>query len=378
MKRVRIWQEIFFAALVAIWVAGCGSPGPKPASLETFKPSLRVAQVWRAEIGDSGPYIFSPGILGDSVYAASAAGNLFRIRSVDGKLIWKVKSKTRLSGGVGAGNNLILVGTAKGAVLAFDLDGKALWHSQVSSQVLSTPVVTGELVVVRSGDNRIFGLDARDGARRWVYQANQPALTLRASQSFALADKLVIAGMPAGRLVALDLANGGLVWEAAVGIPKGDNEIERITDIAGQPLVEPGRICAVTFQGRAACYETQQGGQIWARALSSAASLGADGLAVYVSEAEGAVQALEKNTGTSVWRQDRLGYRFLSAPVPYESQVVVGDFEGQVHFLRSDDGGFAARMATDGSAISAAPVASGGKILVQTRRGGLYAFEIRK
>jgi outer membrane protein assembly factor BamB len=376
VRRLRAWQQILLASLVA--TAGCGSPGPKPAPLESFKPSLRVAQVWRTELGHSGPYVLSPGVLGESVYAASAAGNLFRIRAADGKVIWQVKTKTRLSGGVGVGNNLILVGTAKGSVLAFDLDGKALWHSQVSSQVLSAPLAAGDLVVVRSGDNRIFGLDAKDGARRWVYQSNQPALTLRASHSFALADKLVIVGMPAGRLVAVDLANGGLVWEVAVGIPKGDNEIERITDIAGQPLVEPGRICAVTFQGRAACYETQQGGQIWARALSSAASLGADGLSVYVSEAEGAVQALEKNTGTSVWRQDRLGYRYLSAPLVYDGQVVVGDFEGQVHFLRSDDGGFAARIATDGSAISAAPVASGGRVFVQTRSGGLYAFEIRK
>ncbi len=153
MKRIRARQAfVLFASLVA----GCGSQGPKPAPLETFKPSLRVAQAWRSEIGESGPYVFSPGVSGDSVFAASTAGQLFRIRSADGKVVWRINTKTRLSGGVGIGHNLILVGTAKGSVLAFDLDGKALWHSQVSSQVLSVPLTTGELVVVRSGDNRIF------------------------------------------------------------------------------------------------------------------------------------------------------------------------------------------------------------------------------
>jgi outer membrane protein assembly factor BamB len=184
--------------------------------------------------------------------------------------------------------------------------------------------------------------------------------------------------MPAGKLVVLNINNGGLVWETVVAAPKGDNELERITDIAGPPLVETGRVCAATFQGRAACYETQKGGQLWARPASSVGSLAADDLSVYLSEDTGSVVALDRNTGASVWKQDKLSYRNLSAPLATKDYVVVGDFEGQVHFLKFEDGSFAARIATDGGGIAAAPKLIDDKVLVQTRKGGLFAISIKK
>jgi outer membrane protein assembly factor BamB len=168
------------------------------------------------------------------------------------------------------------------------------------------------------------------------------------------------------------------VWETVVAAPKGDNELERITDIAGSPLVEAGRVCAVTFQGRAACYETQKGGQLWARPASSVGGLATDDLSIYLSEDTGSVLALDRNTGASVWKQDKLAYRNLSAPLATGNYVVVGDFEGQVHWLKYEDGSFAARIATDGGAIAAAPKVIGDKVLVQTRRGGLYAISLKE
>jgi outer membrane protein assembly factor BamB len=285
------------------------------------------------------------------VFAASNRGDLVRLDAAKGKTLWHVDTKAALSGGVGIGENMVLVGTAKGWVLAYDLQGKPLWQSRVSSEVLSAPQAAGEFVVVRSGDSRIFGLDARDGARRWEYQT---------------------------KLVVLNVANGGLVWETVVAAPKGDNELERITDIAGPPLVEAGRVCAATFQGRVACYETQKGEQLWARPASSVDSLGTDDLSVYLSEDTGSVLALDRNTGASVWKQDKLAYRNLSGPLATKDYVVVGDFEGQVHYLKFEDGSFAARVATDGGAIAAAPKAIDDKVLIQTRKGGIYAISVKK
>jgi len=364
--------------LLGVWLGGCGSKGPQPAKLVEFKPSVKLRVVWQVNVGEAGRYIFTPAIRGDSVFAASNRGDLVRLDAAKGKTLWHVDTKAALSGGVGIGENMVLVGTAKGWVLAYDLQGKPLWQSRVSSEVLSAPQAAGEFVVVRSGDSRIFGLDARDGARRWEYQTTPPALTLRANPGVVLVENFVIAGMPAGKLVVLNVANGGLVWETVVAAPKGDNELERITDIAGPPLVEAGRVCAATFQGRVACYETQKGEQLWARPASSVDSLGTDDLSVYLSEDTGSVLALDRSTGASVWKQDKLAYRNLSAPLATKDHVVVGDFEGQVHFLKFEDGSFAARVATDGGAIAAAPKAIDDKVLVQTRKGGIYAISLKK
>jgi outer membrane protein assembly factor BamB len=366
------------AAGLLFVLAACGSKGPKPAPLVDFKPSAQLRVDWRANAGEGGRYIFSPAVYEGSVYAAGSTGDLVRLDAATGKQLWRVNTKAPLSGGVGVGANLVLVGSAKGVVLAYDLGGKPLWQSTVSSEVLSAPQAAGEFVVVRSGDNRIFGLDARDGSRRWEYQALTPPLTLRANPGVAIIENFVMAGMPAGKLVVLNLANGGVVWETVVAAPKGDNELERITDIAGQPLVENNRVCAVTFQGRAACYETDKGSQLWARPASSAGRLAVDDLSVYLSEDVGSVVALDKNTGTSVWKQDKLSHRNLSSPLAFNDYVVVGDFEGQVHFLKFEDGSFAARVATDGSGISTAPRLLDDKLLVQTREGGLYAISIKQ
>ena len=361
----------------ALW--GCsGSKGPEPAKLVDFKPSVKLTVAWKVNVGDAGHYIFTPAVSGDSIFAASNRGDLVRINAANGKTLWRVNTKAPLSGGVGLGDNMVMVGTAKGAVLAYDVHGKPLWQSRVSSEVLSAPQSAGEFVVVRSGDSRIFGLDARDGTRRWEYQTTAPPLTLRANPGVIIVENFVIAGMPAGKLVVLNLANGGVVWETMVAAPKGDNELERITDIAGPPLVEAGRVCAATFQGRAACYETQKGGQLWARPASSVGSLATDDLSVYLSEDTGSVLALDRNTGASVWKQDKLAYRNISAPLATKDYVVVGDYEGQVHFLKFEDGSFAARLRTDGGAITSPPMLLGDKVLVQTRNGGLYAISSTK
>ncbi len=355
-------------------LGGCASKGPKPAKLVDFKASSNPKIAWHTDVGGAGDYVFTPATAQDSVFAASNRGDLVRVDATSGKMLWRVETKAPLSGGVGIGENMVLVGTAKGYVLAYDLQGKPLWQSRVSSEVLSAPQAAGEFVVVRSGDSRIYGLDARDGSRRWEYQATPPPLTLRANPGVVIVENFVIAGMPAGKLVVLNLTNGGMVWETVVAAPKGDNELERITDIAGPPLVEPGKVCAATYQGRVACYETQKGSQLWARPASSVDSLAADDLSVYMAEETGAVVALDRNTGASVWKQDKLSHRNLSAPLVTGDHVVVGDFEGQVHFLKFEDGSFAARIATDGGGIAAAPKLAGSNIVVQTRNGGLYAI----
>lgn len=370
-------RRLAIATLVVFLLGGCGSKGPKPAPLPEFKPAAKLRVEWRANVGSAVRYLFTPAFYQDGVYAAGSRGNIVRLNAATGKTVWRVDTKAPLSGGVGVGENMVMLGTAKGAVLAYDLDGKPLWKSTVSSEVLSAPQAADGFVVVRSGDSRIFGLDAKDGTRRWEYQTITPPLTLRANPGVIIVEGFVIVGMPAGKLVVLNLANGGVVWETVVAAPKGDNELERITDIAGAPLVEQQKVCAVTFQGRAACYETERGGQLWARAASSVGGLATDDLSVYLSEDTGAVVALDKNTGASVWKQDSLSHRSLSTPLAFGNYVVVGDFEGQVHFLKVEDGSFAARIGTDGGGIAAAPGRVDDKVLVQTRKGGVYAISVR-
>jgi outer membrane protein assembly factor BamB len=96
----------------------------------------------------------------------------------------------------------------------------------------------------------------------------------------------------------------------------------------------------------------------------------------YVSDEQGALHALDRFTGRSLWKQDKLAHRQLSLPYPAQAAIAVGDLEGYVHFLARDTGAFVARIATDGGAVRAAPIRLPNGFLVQTRNGGLFALAL--
>jgi outer membrane protein assembly factor BamB len=135
-------------------------------------------------------------------------------------------------------------------------------------------------------------------------------------------------------------------------------------------------VCAAAYQGRVGCYEIANGRQSWVRDLSSLTGVSLDARYAYVTDDRGAVHALDRTNGRSVWKQDKLALRQPSLPLAVGDTVAVGDFQGYVHFLGRDSGAFVARQATDGSAIKAAPLPLPTGVLVQTRNGGLFALSL--
>ena len=353
-------------------------PGPaqKPAELVVFKPTATAKIVWQGSVGASDKYVFTPAIYEGSVYAASKTG-IVRFDAASGKVLGRIDTKTPLSGGIGTNGNIILAGAATGEVLALDKAGKQLWKSQLTSEVLSAPQIDQGVVVVRSGDGRIYGLDAATGARKWLYQRALPSLTVRSHVGVLVYRGGVFVGFAGGRLVALALENGSVGWEAAVSLPKGATELERVADISSLPVTDGRQICAVAYQGRVACFDVLKGTPNWGRDVSSSSGLAGDGENIYVSDDKSALIAFEKAGGASLWKQDKLYGRYVSGPVVSGKYVAVGDVQGYVHFVSRDDGSFVARLATDGSPIIAQPLALNSGILVQTLKGGVYAIAVQ-
>jgi outer membrane protein assembly factor BamB len=376
-------RSLIATALLPLLLGGCfgwfggKDEGEKPAALIEFTPSATLATQWQVNLGGAGDYVLQPAVERGSVYAASADGAIARFDAASGKQIWRVDTGKKISGAVGAGAGVVVAGSSKGEVLAFDADGKEKWQAQVSSEVLSAPQAADGVVVVRCADGKIFGLDAADGKRKWVYQRVLPALALRSFAGVVIARGGVFAGFAGGKLVALNLANGNVGWEATVALPRGSNELERIADVTSLPVVDARQVCAVAYQGRVACFDIRNGNPVWGRDLSSSAGLAVDQRYVYVTDERGAVMALDKTSGASVWKQDKLTARRVTAPLVRGKSVAVADLQGYVHLLSAEDGSFAARIATDGSAVRSQAVALDDGLLVQTVNGGVFAMSIK-
>ena len=357
---------------------GSAPGGPKPAELPALTNPLGVRVMWSASVGGAEQFILSPAIFGDRVYAASRSGTVASLDASSGQSRWRVSVGARISGGVGTDGSLVVVASDEGEVIALDAQSGAVrWRSRVSSEVLAPPKVGEGLVLVRSADSRIFAFGTEDGKRRWVYQRAAAALIVRSPAGLTLHQGAVYAGFPGGKLVSIALSNGGVRWEATVALPKGATELERVTDIVGDPSAQGREICAAAYQGRVACYDAQNGNQLWARDLSSLTGVSFDARYAFVSDDKGAVHALDRTSGRSVWKQDGLSYRRLSLPLPLGTEVALGDLQGYVHFLSRESGAFVARMATDGSAIRAAPLKLPEGFVVQTQNGGLYALNLQ-
>jgi len=380
----------FFSVQIALLVAvaalsGCSlfssKPDPNPpAALVNFTQTLRTQTVWTAAVSrpvsadKTDGFQLSPVYADNSIFAAVRDGTIVRLNAADGKVIWRVKTDTVLTAGVGSDGAVVTVVGEKGVVQAFDGAGKPLWKAQAPSEVLSPPVVGFGLVVVRSIDNTITAFDADSGNRRWTVVRPIPTLTLRTAPGMALDSQTVYVALPGGRLSALALNNGGSRWEVAVGDPRGTTELERIADVSGVPALGLRDVCAVAYHGRIGCFDVANGNVRWGKEFSSSAGLSLDGQYVFSADDKGGVSQFSRDTGTTVWSNNKLAYRSLSAPIAVGKAVAVGDYQGYIHFLSREDGAIVARTSTDGSPILVTPIVAGDAVVFQTQAGTLVAL----
>jgi outer membrane protein assembly factor BamB len=382
---MRITQKLVGIGMLAM-MAGCSTlsalnPFAKekpnqPSPLVELKGTMAVRTAWKLDMGRADNYVFTPALVGNTVVLAGAGGALARVEAASGRLMWRIKTATPLTAGVGSDGNLIAVGGAKGAILAYDMNGKALWTGQASSEVLSSPIVADGVVVVRSIDNRIVGYEAASGKQKWVVQRVAPPLTLRGAPGMILVGKEVIIAQPGGKLLALNVATGAPRWEVAVGEARGATELERITDIGGAPVLFESDVCAASYQGRVGCFDVATGAPKWTKELSSHVGVAVDQRFLFAVDDKGAVSAFAREGGASVWKNDKLGFRSVSTPVSYGRAIAVGDYQGYIHFLSREDGAFLARAATDGSAITSQPLVAGSNLIFQTQSGTVTAIAV--
>jgi len=378
VKRLtRQLASISILGFLAISLVACSgnSRVRKPAELTPVSNQFEMVPMWTADIGSSETFNFHPAIAGDGAYTASHSGDVTKIDLATGKKIWEASVPERLAIGPGSDGRITAVVGIKGNVYAFDDTGKQLWTANISSEVLSEPVVAGGIVIVRALDNRFVGLDAQTGARKWSYQRPQSALSLRVGYGMLpINNEVVVTGFSGGRFGMIAIANGGLIWETPISFPKGFSEIERLNDVTAKPSIEGDLLCAVSYQGRIGCAQVRTGNLLWFKDFSSYTGTAQSTDMVFSANEKSYITAFASKDGTQVWENTKLTFRDVGEPLAVGKVLLMGDTEGYVHAFSQANGEYLARFRHDSSPITAAPIAVGGLILIQSQGGKLAAY----
>ena len=374
---IKLLLSFLFISLYAC--GGADDNSEPPAELVDFESTAEVEELWNVSIGsgDEQQYLkLYPLMLDDRMIVADRQGVVVALDLESGDEVWEIELNTILSGGVGGDAQHHFVTTRDGEIIALDADGKINWRERISSEVLVPPVVVGKVLVIRSLDGQISGLDINTGKLNWLYKRDVPALSLRGNSRLLVNQGRIYSGLDNGRLAVLNAENGRVLYDVAVAIPKGRSELERMVDIDGDAALSSDVLYMASYQGRVVAIGTRRGQLQWSRKLSTSTGVEVDNSTLFSSDARDFIWALDRNNGATLWKQEKLKARQLTRPVEMGEAIVVGDFEGYLHWISKYDGHFIAREEMDSDGILVPPVVKNNRLYVISRGGEVAAYKL--
>jgi outer membrane protein assembly factor BamB len=378
------------ALAVLVGLSGCETIGEwfddedydptAPVELTDINETVVLDKRWSRSVGNGqgdGLYRLNPLLADGVIYAVSEEGELAAFDADSGKLRWESELEIPISGGVGKYRDSLLLGGADGLVMRLSAeDGSEIWRQPVTGEVLAAPQSNGQVVVAQAYDGKLMAFDYETGDKLWTFSNDVPVLTLRGTSTPIIYNDFVIAGFADGKVIAVSLDSGSVVWEARVAIAQGRSEIERIVDIDGTMAVQGAELYVASYQGRIVALEMRAGRKLWQRNVSSVSGVSVGFGNVYVADEDGTVSAFLRNGQSIRWQNIELGYRELSRPTPIGSYVAVVDFEGYLHLLSQVDGVIVGRDRPDSDGARADMIAKGNILYVYGNSGELIAYDI--
>jgi outer membrane protein assembly factor BamB len=380
VRSMRCWT-VLAAALCLLAACSKNKNPDQPAKLGPIKTTLRVEHIWSASVADRGAKRLRLGlglaVDGNRIFASGHKGVVAAFDLQTGRRVWRTRTRLPLGGGPAARGNLVVVGATDGHVIGLNAaDGKPLWTVLINGSVLSAPAISDNVVAVRSVDGKLRGLSPTDGHELWETEQEVPSLSLRGISSPVIAGDLIISGFDNGKVLAVNAADGSQVWLATVSAPHGRTEIERLADVDGPVYVANKDVYAVGYHGNVMMLALDSGQTWWSHKASSYRGLAMDQSALYMSTADGQVEALNRSNGAVIWTQAALRYRGLTAVAVSDDAVITADFQGYVHFLDKRTGAFIARERDGRVRISNPPVVEGDEVVVVNDAGRIKAYRM--
>ncbi|CBJ82128.1 putative serine/threonine protein kinase with quinoprotein alcohol dehydrogenase domain [Xenorhabdus bovienii str. Jollieti] len=388
---MQLRKTLLVGLVASILLAGCSSEqdtlamSPLPKVENQFNPRV----IWDKSVGSGvGQYYshLSPVWQGSTVYVADRTGVVKALEVDTGKELWATDLSEKagflssrlpalLSGGLTVSGERLYVGTEQAKVIALDTtNGKVEWESSVAGEALSRPVVSDGLVLIHTGNGLLQALNETNGSAVWSVNMDTPSLSVRGESAPAVAYGAAIVGGDNGRISAVLMSQGQLIWQQRIAQMTGSTEIGRLNDVDMTPVISNNIIYAIAYNGNLVAMDMRSGQLIWKRDIGSVNDMVVTDDHIFIVDQNDRILSLRKNDGVTLWTQSDLLHRNLTAPEMYNGYLVAGDSEGYLHWLNMADGKFVAQHKVDGSGLLSRPVVAGDKLMVQAKDGKVYLY----
>lgn len=347
MSSVRVFILFTIFGLV---LAGCSNPKVVrvPTPLLKLTSPYSLDKQWQLQVNAFNP-ADSHGLYfattADEVYFATPAGGLSKARRGNqarwtDQVIWQSKLQASITAGPTLYDQKVIIGTAKGQVLALSQHhGEIEWMAQLSSEVLSRPVIAEGKVFVRTVDGKIAALNAQTGKKEWEVEHSLPNLSFRGIAPITYDNGQLYMGWESGQVQSLEAKTGELNWQTQVIVPSGRTDLERMVDIQAALIVKGERLFVLGYQGKLVALNVRSGNLYWSKEFSGFRNFVVDDKALYLVDEDDILTAVDYVNGTQLWQQQNFKFRQLRSLAFYQdNQLLIADGLGYLHWVDKLDG----------------------------------------
>ncbi len=371
-----------YLMLLALVACGNKKDEVKPNELVDVTEQGEVKTLWKRQFDSADKafgYKLIPKEKDGNLFVATQGGKVYSLDAKTGNTQWEVDLEVEVSAGPGISDTVLVVGGPEGQVVAMDIDsGSVLWETSVTSEVLSPPVIDRNIVVVRTQDGRVYGFSIQSGNREWSFDTNIPNLTLRGNSTPIAKGGRVYVGFDNGKVAALNILDGSVLWQQNVINNQGKTEIERIADIDGDIDVVATDLYISSAADKTMSVATESGRALWSQNIGSVTGVTVSRRSLYLTDNLSVVHQLNRTDGSRGWSQEQFLNRNLTKPSFYLGDLVVGDYEGYVHFLDGVTGDVINRTRVGDDEFYHSPVIVSDVIYAYNYDGTLSALQFSK
>ena len=271
-----------------------------------------VRRAWQADIGsgsdDTDRIIASPIVAEGRVFAMDAESVVSAFDTESGRRLWEAEltpeeeDDGHISGGLAHEKGRVYVTTGFAQVIALDAEtGDILWRETLGGPMRAPPTARGGRLFAVTIDNKLYALDASNGATLWTHSGITETASLLGGGSPAVDAGVVVVPYSSGELVALKVETGGVLWTESLARLRRTDVISALAHIRGRPVIDRGRVFAMGHGDQMVAIDLRSGQRIWEKEIGGLQSLWVAGNYLFTLSNNAELVNLAREDGRIHW-----------------------------------------------------------------------------